>query len=268
MVANYNNGSSEPITEYHISECDINTVGKQIITITYNGFKASFSVTVKAKSLTSVKIVNNPYKLEYYCGEEFDTSGLTMMAYYDNDTSELVEDGFTVKRYDSSEPGRIKVRLYYGSYYKNVYVDIVLNRFISEHYGIDGDEKCVVTPGTTVSDFVSGFEDSDRITVYGMDGKVRTGNACVGNDSYAVLSYNEDELATLRLEVFGDFSGDGVITYSDYLLLSAYFTLSGNEADYRIGDINGDGTVTLTDLVILLSEIRTKNEDDQFDELN
>ena len=263
VVAMYDNGSREVISEYELSECDINTVGKQTVTVTYNGFKAAFSVTVKAKSVTAVSIISNPYKMEYYCGEEFDPEGIEMKVSYDNGTTEIVDSGFTVKRYDSTEPGRIKVRVYYQGLYKNIYVTIILNRLVSESYGIDGDDACLIDPSTTVEQLLAQFEDSERIIVKSVLGRTLGNNDYVGSGSTLELWYNADKLDTLTVSVTGDLNGDGVMSYGDYLLMSSYFTNPQSVRSFNASyDVNKDEEITLSDLVCMLSQIKTKYEDE------
>lgn len=263
VVAKYDNNSSEVVNEYELSKCDMNTVGKQTITVTYNGFKAFFSVTIKAKSVTSVIITSDPYKTEYYCGESFAVDGLTMRVSYDNGTEETVEEGFRVTGFDSSKPGNNTVRVYYGGKYKSLNVLIILNSFVSEEYGIDNDERCRIKEKTTVADFISAFEASDRIEVLGIDKKALSKDSYVGSGCTAVLWYNEDRLAQLDIAVGGDLNGDGYVTLGDYLMMSLLFTSRVDEYDTMVQDINNDGQVTLADLVCLLSKIKLNNEDEQ-----
>ena len=48
ITALYSNGKTEKITDYVVSGYDSNTAGKQTITVSYNGFTATFEVVVKA----------------------------------------------------------------------------------------------------------------------------------------------------------------------------------------------------------------------------
>ena len=263
VLAHYDNNSSEVIREYDISECDINLVGKQTVTVTYNGFKASFAVTIKAKSVKSVSIVSSPYKTEYYCGESFDFDGLTMHVIYDNGTEETVEEGFSVTGFNNNTPGEKKVRLYFGGKYSNIKVLVILNRFVSDIYKITKDNKCLVGKNTTVGAFVSAFEASDRIEIVGADGKALPKQSLVGSGCRAILWYNEDKLAEFIVSVKGDLNGDGSVSFSDYLMMNRHFTSQIKDVNTMIYDINSDGQFTLADLVCLLSEIKINNKDEQ-----
>lgn len=263
VTAHYDNNTSEIVNEYDVSECDINTVGKQTITVTYNGFKASFSITIKAKSVTSVTIIADPYKTEYYCGESFDPEGIQMRVNYDNGTTDVVEKGFTITGFDSSKPGKSQIKVYYGGKYKSLSVLIILNKFVSDKYGINGDPRCLVEEGTTAKEFLLAFDASDRIEIVGIDGKALRGSDLVGSGCKAILWYNEDRLAELDIAVKGDLNGDGEVALGDYLMMNHMFVGSDKNFDVMIHDINGDGQVTLADLVCLLSKIKAKNEDEQ-----
>ncbi len=90
----YNNDTKEviSITESMVSGFDNTVVGSRTLTVSFGGFSDTYSVQIIAKTLVSISIVSPPHKTVYNAGEEFDTSGLIVTAYYDNDTTENVTD--------------------------------------------------------------------------------------------------------------------------------------------------------------------------------
>ena len=260
VTATYNNGSTEKVTEYTLSGYDRDRLGKQTITVSYNGFTASYSITVKAKSVTSISLLSLPFKSEYYCGETFDPEGITARVKYDNGTSEVVEEGFTIRNFNSSSPAESqKVRVYYGGHYKNIYVTIILNRLITEKYSVENGIVYGIEELTKVSEFKSGFEASERIIVYDCLGRPKNDEEYVGTDCTAVLWYNADKLDSLRIVIAGDISGDGMISISDLLTLRDHLLGADLKKDIRAYDVNRDGAVTLTDMVCLIESINKKD---------
>lgn len=81
-------------------DCSVSTfskAGKQRVTVTYKGFSASFYVTVLQKELSSISINTLPYKTEYTVNETFNSDGLTISCNYNDGTSVVVNNGFTVE---------------------------------------------------------------------------------------------------------------------------------------------------------------------------
>ena len=261
VYAVYNNGTETEVTEYDVSGYNKNKIGNQAIKVTYSGFSTTFNVTVKAKSLKSISLISEPYKKEYYCGEKFDPEGIEIRATYDNGTSEIITRGFTVKNFSSEKPNdSLKVRIYYGNYYKNVYVSIIMNRLETKKYTVSNDVVYGVESLTKVSDFKSAFEASERITVYGTNGKALKNSDYVTTDCTAVLWYNADKLDSLKVSLRGDVNGDGRVSVSDYLIMSDYFIGDNDDVNVLTYDMNNDGELTLTDMVCLIESINKEEQ--------
>ena len=96
LVAKWNDGTSEAITQgYTVSGYDATTPGKQTITVTYESFKATFTVTVKTRSVASVTISQLPANLDCWKGKEPDLTGLVLSVNWDDGAKELVTEGYT-----------------------------------------------------------------------------------------------------------------------------------------------------------------------------
>ena len=111
ITAYYDNGTSEVVTDYGIGGYD-SAPGAKIITVTYSGKTATFEVTVRAKSLTEIRVTKQPAKRTYLEGDAFDSAGMEITAYYDNSTSEAVTD-YAISGYDSA-PGAKIITVTYG----------------------------------------------------------------------------------------------------------------------------------------------------------
>ena len=88
--------------------------GTAVITVKTNsgGKTATCKVTVKKPELDSVSIVSYPSRLTYHVGDSLDTSGLRLMATYNNRLTEVISSGFQVSC-DLSRAGEQEVRITY-----------------------------------------------------------------------------------------------------------------------------------------------------------
>ena len=75
-------------------------LGKQTITVTYQGLSTEFEVNVI--SVKSIELTK-PTKLEYKYGESLDTSGMSVKAIYDDNQSEVIKSGYSVTGYDKTK---------------------------------------------------------------------------------------------------------------------------------------------------------------------
>ncbi|MBE6739729.1 MAG: hypothetical protein E7565_05370 [Ruminococcaceae bacterium] len=109
ITAYYNNNTSKDVTDYTVSGYT-STPGTKTITISFQGKAATFTVEVKAKTLTHIEVTKLPNKLSYIAkdgfdgGETFNGTGMEVTAYYNNGTSEKVTD-YTVSGYTAESIG-------------------------------------------------------------------------------------------------------------------------------------------------------------------
>ena len=151
VTAYFNNTTSLNATltseQYTLSPAvgdKLDTVGTQTITVTCNNttVTATFDVTVKAKSVTSLTIEGAPTTTSYKVGGSFNTAGLTITANYDNGTSDEVTSLAT---------------------FKHTVYDTELNKFIASGVNVQlvacfgGQEKKIET-NLTVTDVLSGIK--------------------------------------------------------------------------------------------------------------
>ena len=103
----YNNDTVVPmnVTSSMVSGFDNSIVGKQNITVTYQGKTTQFEVEIIAKTAVSIKIKTTPTTFFAY-NAPLDVTGGIITVYYDNDTSEDVKmTADMVTGYDSTNPG-------------------------------------------------------------------------------------------------------------------------------------------------------------------
>ncbi len=113
VEAVYSDGRTEEITDYTLSGYDMNKIGAQTITVEYNGFTATFGMTVKQKSIIALAITQKPDKRSYIEGEQLDLNGMVITALYDNNTSEEITN-YSVSGYSPDSIGTQLITVSYG----------------------------------------------------------------------------------------------------------------------------------------------------------
>ena len=115
LTATYNNGKTETVTTgFTCSALDSSSAGQKTITVTYQGLTTTFSVTVIAVNLVSVSVKTMPNKTNYFTGEPFDQTGLTLTATYNNGNTETISSGIECTGFNSATAGQKTVTASYG----------------------------------------------------------------------------------------------------------------------------------------------------------
>lgn len=115
LIATYDNGAVETVTDYELSGFDA-TPGQKNIVITVGGKYVSFPVTVIAREITDFRITSYPVKLAYLQYEDMDLTGMEVKVTYNDGTSEFVTD-YQVAGF-SSEIGTHTISVAYGGWVK------------------------------------------------------------------------------------------------------------------------------------------------------
>ena len=90
---NYSNDTSENIelTTKNVTGYDIDTIGDQTISYIVGGFSVSFNVKVIPVEIEKIEVLSIPNKTEYYDGEDFDSTGLSVKAIYNNGLTKVLD---------------------------------------------------------------------------------------------------------------------------------------------------------------------------------
>jgi GH24 family phage-related lysozyme (muramidase) len=255
VMAHYDNNTTATVkaANCEVTGYDPNKIGTQTLTVTYNGKTATFQVTVRAKQLTAIQIVDYPNTLEYFCGEEFDRTGLRVKLFYDNDTTEIVDERYVdIVGYDKTVAGTQTLQVVYKQMSQSFPVTVILNYLKSDELRISDPYLAGVAAGITVGELRKQIESGDRIEVL-KNGKVLSDTDRITTGLTVRLLYNGKEQDTATLVVAGDLTGDGNCTVVDFLMLSDYLmgNYSLNEIATIAGDLDGDGYLTLADYCAL-----------------
>ena len=111
VEATYNDGTTEEITNYELVGYSSNP-GTHTVSVAYEGWVKTFTVNVSPRVLTNL-IVVAPTKLTYFLSEEFDPTGLTVTACYNNGQQVVIED-YSITGFDSNTPGTKTITIGYG----------------------------------------------------------------------------------------------------------------------------------------------------------
>lgn len=259
VTAYYDNDTSAAVSNYSISGYSA-TPGTKTITVTYNGKSDTFTVTVLAKSLSSIAVTTKPSKLTYTEGKAFDKSGMVVTAYYNNNTSGVVTD-YSVSGYTST-PGTKTITVTYGG--KNATFTVTVKSGVpqsvtSSKFTISVNKISKISAGTTVSALLNGISEGAYCKVYSGNSVVSS-NSNVGTGMVVKIMDGNTVKASYTVIVTGDTNGDGNITVTDMIAIKAHVlkksTLSGVYA--TAADTNGDSGISITDFIQVKAKILGK----------
>lgn len=120
VKASYNNGLSDerPLTEAMLNTMpDMNKLGEQVLTITYEGKTTTLTVNVIDKELVGIEMEKTPDKIEFIEGTAFSAAGGKITLKYDNNTTETkdLEDAMCTG-YDMKKVGEQTVTVTYDKF--------------------------------------------------------------------------------------------------------------------------------------------------------
>ena len=128
VIVSYNDDTSEEIdlTSDMISGYDKDHLGKQTITVTYQGKTATFEVEVIKKEATKIELVTLPDKVEYIRGQKLDPDGARIkVTYNDGDTKLIDVTEKMCSGFDSSSLGQKTVTITYENKTVSFTVNVV-----------------------------------------------------------------------------------------------------------------------------------------------
>ncbi len=142
-------------------------LGDNVIYVNYGSLSTSFNITVEAKVLENIVVTKAPDKTVYAVGEYLDTTGMEVVAYYNNGDDELVS-GYTV-----DVIGMVGGNESVGAEGKELELTDI---FVQVNFGGKSARKPIIVTNGTSADALA-YETIDPITV---DGKKDGDNAYIG----------------------------------------------------------------------------------------
>ena len=132
----YNNGTNKDITTgFTTSGFSSASAGKNTVTVSYEGFTATFDVTIKAVELTGIEIAKQPNKTTFNTGDELDTTGLVLTLKYNNGTTGTTDKGYTVSGYDTNTAGEQTITVTYQGF--TATYKVTLNQSYADYTEVD-----------------------------------------------------------------------------------------------------------------------------------
>lgn len=242
VVAIYEDGSEKDVTDEVSIAYDFSKPGTSQVALSYTedgaAYTVSYTVTV-TNSLTGIELVSLPESPAVHIGETLDTTGLTVIATYQDGSEKDVTKDVTLA-YDFSKSGTSVVSVTYAEgdkRFKSTFNMTVLPAL----------SMITVTPPETDSFRVgSELDPADlRITAEYEDGTTRD--------------------VTGRVRLSYDFSAPGkktvtVIYEENGVKTTASFVVNVTEAPETVpGDVNADGKVDVKDAVLLARYLGNDN---------
>ena len=108
------------------------------VTVSYNGFEASFKIRVAPKTLCGIKVTAYPDKTSYALGDDFDPKGMTVYAYYDNNSKLKIED-YTIEGYNPNKIGIQNITIRYSGYTDSFDVSVTDGTPVYARGDVDGN---------------------------------------------------------------------------------------------------------------------------------
>ena len=291
VKAIYNNGDVITIDNYAISGF-VSEPGDYIIAIAFEGKTCSYDVTVVEKVLQDVRITM-PNKLTYKMGENFDSTGLTVTAYYNNGQVLTVES-YVLSGFDSFTTGTKEITVEFGGFTRSFAV-VVCERVNVETDGNITVGNIIARLGDTIVIPVSASNNSGiagftHTITFAANNLEFVSAVAMGEFANGTVIVNDEKLADGKLTVlwFGDknVEGDGVVYNLTFKVRETAtdgktnINISFNDNDnvnttggnvlfgivngfvdirsYWLGDLNGDREFAMVDLLQLAQYVSGK----------
>lgn len=254
VIAYFDNGAFEEIVDYTVNGYD-STPGEKEVKISYMGKEDSFTVYVEEKTLELIAVTRMPKRLVYLAGENFDSEGLEITAYYNNGTEEKITD-YTLSGYDSEEGKKTVTVLYNGmtcDFEVTVLSEVPLE-ITSEKYTAEDGIVSGVLLGTTVTELLSYLPEGAFCKVY-KNGEELENDAIVGTGAIVSIVVGDITVASYKISVAGDVDGDGKVSTVDSNILkriiAGTYIPENKETVVKAADVDKNGSVNSVDSNIL-----------------
>ncbi len=114
VTGTFDDGATKDIDRYVIGEIDKSVEGTQSVEVLYNGLSTSFDVEIVKHDIEQLVIKSNPAKMEYLIGDEFNITGLEIEGLDSEGKAYIINDGYTLSGFDSSDLGTKEIIVTYG----------------------------------------------------------------------------------------------------------------------------------------------------------
>ena len=258
VKATYDNGSTEVITEYEVTNGTNLKVGQPSVTIKYGEKEATQGITVVAKELTKIEITKEPTNKSYIEGQNFDREGMEVKATYDNGRTEVIEN-YEITNGNNLSKDQTSVTIKYTENQvtkeaiQTIDVREKLSIEIEQLQNIQKEGKTYIksiSPSTTIKSLLEKINTNGTLEIYKGTQKVTNVNTKLGTGMKIKISLNNEQVE-YTIVVTGDTSGDGEVGFRDILQVNKHrlkkVFLTGEYLE--AGDVTGDGNVDFKDIL-------------------
>ena len=215
------------------------STGTKTLTVSYEGKKATFNVSVIAKSVTSISVASRPTKTTYVqSSENLDLTGGTIKVNYNDNSSQTISmntSGVLVSGFSNSSTGTKTLTVSYGNKTTTFNVSVIAKSVTS----------ISVASRPTKTTYIQSSENLDL-----------TGGTIKVN-------YNDNSSQTISMNTSGvlvtgfdnSTTGTKILTVS-YDNKTTTFTVSVTPNDiptdeYEMGDVTEDGRINIRDIITI-----------------
>ncbi len=261
VTAYYNDGTEAELFNYNVDKFNL-SAGTTKVYITYDNLYCITPISVNSKVIDHIEIITAPVKTEYVEGEAFDPTGMVVKAFYnDNSTAILEEYDYTPQVLSLGDAA------------------VVVNKegHTAEQF-VTVIEKVVVGIKITTPPDKTDYKEGETfdptgmvVTAYYNDGTeaeinnyTYTDKPFEAGDKNVVVEYKGysdtvdinltiADITAYITEKNGDVNRDGQVSPEDAAILTKY--LGSTERDFNkhavhTGDIDGDGSITEEDITL------------------
>lgn len=217
-----NSTSSIKIGECTVSVPDMKTVGEKTITITYEGFSASYTIQVKDHTLVDVTLTTTGVKTCYMLGEEFSATGIELVGNYDSGKqAKLNASECTISTPDMTQLGEQTISVTYGEFVKTYSIFIYKESYLFEA------EEAILPDSTVIIDSPEGRASGNK----------HIENGGIGQPIAFEVEADKAQTAVLLIG----------INKPDSKNFESNYTLKVNGQQVVVGNYNGNGWDGTTD---------------------
>jgi len=201
----YNDESTDTISmtneNVKVTGFDNSKVGKNTLTVSYNGSTSTFDVEIVSKSITGINISVSPSKKNYIQNyEKLDLTGGIITVIYNDKTSDKVSmtnENVIASGFDNSKVGKNTVVVSYNGFKDTMEVEILTKQSV----------KIEVTKAPLKTDYIQNYEKLDLgggiITVTYNDNSTDT--VSLTNENVKIIGFDNSRLGknTITIEYEG-----------------------------------------------------------------
>ncbi len=257
VEATFADGSVAAVKGFELYGYSKSVTGTQKIYVEYKDASTSFTVYVNQAQATRISVTAKPSKAEYFWGEEFDSKGMTVHAWFNNGTDRDVTD-YAVQTLEDRENEKLGVVVTYQGQVDFFELGLFEPRITLESIEIT---KLPDVTAYFVGDSVS--FDGLEVTAFYSDGTSAvidnyeiSGGSTASHGSIAVTVTFEgvQRQFNITVGVLGDLNNNGIVEAADARLALRIATKLESATPYQllVGDVDGISGISAADARMIL----------------